>query len=316
MAISPDGKTLAAANYDGNVKLWNLAAANSEEIRSPFPHGERLDWDNRLVYSKRGQLLAAAYTQRAIVIRDLAKSKETVRIALEDAGVAYLTFSNDDTEIVALLLGSKVDNTSERNNSAARWDAMTGTRRSTTRLGPQVGFKALSPDGRYAVADFRPMREEASGEGIYVIELQTGVKLFQVGGENLDDSWLTLVGSYVFSSDGSWLVTCNQQGILIRELPSGKRLKHIKAQPIVATIGASLSSDKKRLAFVSGSVAEVYNLESGKPLGVVNAGDSADCTAAVLSPDGRILATQRSPVNWKDEPVGSLLKVWRLPDDW
>ena len=145
---------------------------------------------------------------------------------------------------------------------------------------------------RDAVAEFTTKPGILPDEDRYdVIDLATGAKLFQVGGMNFDPDWGLLAGSWVFSGDGSTQVTCNQRGLLIREVPSGRELKHIDTNLIATTHGASLSSDGKLLAVTAGSQACLFNLNTGKLLDHVDCGEST-CTAVLISPDGHTLATR------------------------
>jgi WD40 repeat protein len=318
MTFSPDGKTLAVANDDSSVSLWNLASGKHNDIVSPFAYREGIDWNNSVVYSDRGDLLAVAYTQRAIVIRDVSGKAEKIRIPLENAGLRRMTFTNDGTSLLALVGESHEVGVGSYYWTPAviRWDVTTGARQSTVKLRHHVVFEVLSPDGRFAVARLPGEPGGANDDGIQVIGTASGAKLFKIGGANFDPDWTYLGGSWVFSADGTKLVTCNQKGILIREVPSGRTVKHIKTEPIATTSSAALSTDGKRLAVASGTLVKVFNLETGKLLGEVNAGDSALCKQVVLSRDGRTMASQRSATDAADRFVGSMLKVWRLPDQW
>jgi len=317
MAFSPDGKTLAVANYDGVVKLCDLTTGREADLPSPYPYEEEkgIDWYNKVVYSHRGQFLAVAYTQRSIVLRELPRRQESVRIPLDDAGVQSMAFTDDDQTLVTLLLNKPGLKPVLLSAVAVRWDVSSGKRVSTIDLGEDCSFEVLSPNGRYAVAE----TTSKLGAGPFVcrydvVDLTTGAKLFKVGGSDFDPDWAVLAGSWVFSADGSALVTCNQRGLLIREVPSGRELQHFGTADIATTQGASLSSDGKLLAVTTGSLVSLFNLETGEPLGDVDAGKEAACTAVLLSPDGRTLATQREKVGWNDKPVRPLLRAWRIPE--
>ena len=244
MAFSPDGKTLAVANYDGVVKLLDVATGKAQDLPSPFPYAEGPDSYNNVVYSKGGQLLAVAYEQRAIVVRDVPGRKEKVRIPLEGAGVHSMAFTDGDRVLVALLMSfteerPRPDGRRPLTWLAVRWDVSSGKRQSIVDFGWYCDFKVLSPDGRYAVAEFTTKPGTLPNEDRYqVIGLATGAKLFQVGGMDFDPDWGLLAGSWVFSGDGSTQVTCNQRGLLIREVPSGRELKHIDNNLIATTHGA------------------------------------------------------------------------------
>jgi WD40 repeat protein len=317
MAFSPDGKTLAVANYDGVVKLCDLTTGREADLPSPYPYAEEqgIDWYNKLAFSHRGQRLAVAYTQRSIVIREITRSEASVRIPLDNAGVHSMAFTDDDQALVTLLLNRPGVKPVSLSAAAVRWDVSSGKRLSTIDLGADSSFEVLSPNGRYAVAE----TTSRPGAGPLVcrydvVDLTTGAALFQVGGSDFDPDWAVLAGSWAFSADGSTLVTCNQKGLLVREVPSGRELRRFGTAYIASTHGASLSSDRRLLAVTTGCLVSLFDLEAGKLLGDVNAGQLAACTVALLSPDGRTLATQRATVGSNDKPVSPLLRAWRIPE--
>ena len=133
---------------------------------------------------------------------------------------------------------------------------------------------------------------------------------------NVDPDWVLLAGSWVFTADGATLVWSNQKGISIREVPSGRELKHFATRAMGPTDGASLSADGKRLALMSGCIVSLFSVATGKLLDEVECHDSAACKAVLISPDGRILATRSGSVSDKDQPVQPLLKLWKIPDSW
>jgi WD40 repeat protein len=322
MAFSPDGQTLAVANYDGVVKVCNVTTGNVVDLPSPYPDKKGADWSNNVAYSKHGQCLAVAYDQRAVVVRDIPGLKEKVRIDLEKASVHSMAFTDGDHTLLGLLLTFATDAPPEPGGGrrlkylAVRWDISSGKRLSALDLGSYCRFEVLSSDGRFAVVNLRSKPGTTPFVDSYdVVDLATGAKLFQVGGFGVDPDWGVLAGSWAFSADGSTLVTCNQRGLLIREVPSGKKLRHFDKDSFVTT-NASLSADGKLLAVNSGCVL-LFNAETGRQLGAVSCGgDDAGCDSVLISRDGHALATQRETVGWRDQSVMPLLKVWRIPASW
>jgi WD40 repeat protein len=319
MAFSPDGQTLAVANTDGVVKLCNLTRGKVVDLPSPYPYKEGPDWYNNVVYSKRGQYLAVAYEQRAIVVRDMPGMKEKVRIDLENAGVHSMVFTDDDQTLLGLLMTFANDAPPEPDGGrplkylAVRWNVASGKRLGAVDFGRYCQFQVLSPDGRYAVVEFRSKPgSNPFFDGYHVVDLATGAKLFQVGGFGFDPDWVVLAGSWAFSADGSTFVTCNQKGLLIREVPSGRKLRYFGKTSFV-TSNASLSSDGKLLAVNVGCVS-LINIETGNSLGDVDCGGG--CASVLISPDGRLMATQTETIDAKDKPVMPLLKLWKVHTSW
>jgi len=323
MAFSPDGKTLAVANHDGVVKLCDLANGSAEDLTSPYPHKDGgLDFYNNLVYSKRGQFLAVDYEERAIVVRDVPGKKEKVRMPLDGDGVHSMAFSDDDRTLLALLMTSAndvrpvPDDWHSLRYLAVRFDVSSGKRTSTVDFGKYCHFKVLSPDGRYAVLEITTKPGVPFDTSYHLFDLTTGAKVFQVGGMHFDPSWTSLAGCWVFSADASRLVTCNQRRISIRQVPSGKELKHFDAPDIGAPNGACFSSNGRFLAVRSGRIVRLFSVERGRLLDEVECHESAACKAIAISPDGRTMATWSGLIDGQEKWVQPVLKLWKIPDSW
>jgi WD40 repeat protein len=323
MAFSPDGKTLAVANHDGVVKLCDLTSGSAESLNSPFPRrNDGFDFHNKIVYAKSGQFLAVAYAERAIVVRDVPGKKEKVCMPLAGDGVHSMAFTDGVRTLLALMMTSAKDARPVPNDwrslryLAVRFEVSSGKRMNTVDFGKYCRFEALSPEGRYAVLDVTSEPGVPFETDYHVFDVDTGKKLFQVGGMNIDPYWSVLAGAWVFSADGSRLFTCNQRGISIREVPSGKVLKHFEAPDIGVPAGASLSADGRLLAVISGRNVSLFNAQTGQLLGEVECHESASCKAAAISPDSRTMATWSGLINGQERWVQPVLTLWKIPDSW
>lgn len=70
VAFSPDGRTLAAGNADGNVRLWRVSGARAVPSGEPLtgPKG----WVNGVAFAPDGRSLAAASSDGRVWVWDLA----------------------------------------------------------------------------------------------------------------------------------------------------------------------------------------------------------------------------------------------------
>jgi WD40 repeat protein len=308
MAFSPDAKTLALPKTSGVVELCNLTTGNTKLL--PNPHGDEGEAVS-LAFSKGGQYLAVSYA-RGITIWGMPGMRESVRIAIERFGMP-MVFTDGDTALLALLTIPTDDASVPKgwNHQVVRWDISSGKRRSTVEFGLRSLFQALSPDGRYAVLE---VKDERGNDKWGVFDLNTRVKVFELNG----------FGDWVFSEDGSALISWKGNRVSLLDVPSGKDIKHFDLTPAYNAAlhyrRLSLSSDRKLLAvggFPDANQAGLVSLESVKVLATVECGPPLTvCKRIRLSPDGRTLATITDGVNSKDQPVPPLFKLWRLPASW
>jgi RNA polymerase sigma factor (sigma-70 family) len=89
VAFSPDGATLASANGDGTVRLWELAT--SKAIRD-FPARQSTATGSQAVaFSPDGKTLASA--GREVTLWEVATGKEQAKLGESGEGVFYIAFS-------------------------------------------------------------------------------------------------------------------------------------------------------------------------------------------------------------------------------
>lgn len=297
IVFAPNGRAVVLIKPEGAVKICDLITGGVETLPNPYKARPR---GSKVAFSKEGQVLAVAYGPHGIVIWDMIAKREIGRIPLKRVAVEDLVLIDNDRTLLALV------STSEYDLLVNRWEVRSGELRDTVNLGKTPVLKVLSPDGRHAI--FRlPIIEYA------VFDLASGLKCFD----------LKPGGGWVFSHDGSKLISCEDSRLSIREVHSGKELMRFRASPEFS--GGypplpSVSSDGKLLAvqgYPDSHVASVISLETGKHLGRVECGPPLSlCNVVRLSPDGRTMATQTNGVDAHDQPVKPILKLWKLPASW
>jgi WD40 repeat protein len=103
LAVSPDGKLLAAASRDGNVCLWD--AATGEERLHIVAHPNHSDAAFHgtpcLAFSPDGKRLASAGTDHTIRLWDIVTARETGRFLAPDSAFTALAFARDGKTLIS-----------------------------------------------------------------------------------------------------------------------------------------------------------------------------------------------------------------------
>jgi WD40 repeat protein len=155
LALSPDGRTLAAGCAGGAVVLWDVAARRQRSLLFARPQ-DRLYWEGcevthkawplapefktsirALAWSPDGKVLATASESGPVQFWDAASGQERLLVCDEHADVTCLAFSPDGA-VLALSQGNQVE----------LRDAVTGQRRRA--LAGHIGAVrclAFAPDG-------------------------------------------------------------------------------------------------------------------------------------------------------------------------
>ncbi|HEY7315775.1 MAG TPA: sigma-70 family RNA polymerase sigma factor [Gemmataceae bacterium] len=183
LALSPDGKVLAACGYNDNtIRLWDVATR--KEIRSLKGHTSVIV---SVVWSADGKtLVSGSYYDKSIRVWDSATGKQRRAIEYKSDWPCDVVLSPDGT----LLAGGGY-----QDGSIVLWSAETGAevRRIATPQG-MVTTLAFSPDGTMLASG-------GSTGGIRLWDPNTGRPLRQW---EVPPGW---IGSLVFTPDGRSLLT-------------------------------------------------------------------------------------------------------------
>jgi WD40 repeat protein len=142
VAVSPDGRTLAAGYNDGTVRIWDLAAWRPGESSPPIrvKLEGHTDFVCSVAFSPDGKLLASGANDGFIRLWDVASGRKVRDLAGHSTACAYLTFSPDGHTVAA----------GGPNGTVNRWDLATGQQQEPWRWHAPAGEVrpvAYSPDG-------------------------------------------------------------------------------------------------------------------------------------------------------------------------
>jgi WD40 repeat protein len=96
IAFSPSGKTLAAASWDGSIRLWDLATR--KELLQYVGH---TGWVQTMVFSSDGKLLATGGRDGDVIVWEVGSGKMHRRLAGNGRPVLEINFAPDQRLLAA-----------------------------------------------------------------------------------------------------------------------------------------------------------------------------------------------------------------------
>jgi WD40 repeat protein/DNA-binding SARP family transcriptional activator len=289
LAVSPDGRTLAAGDQAGRTLLWDTAT------RRPLPGPPQLpklddqpDPLQLLAFSSDGRLLltAGSFTIHRwdLATHQVAGSFDVLRIS--SAGVGGMAVSPDGRRLAVGTEGKVL------------WlDPLTWTQASPPLVTDKKSWPdrlTLSPDGRRLAMTTTPIKTGGapgrSTAGIW--DLASGRQL-----RSLDAD-----GTLAFSPDGRTLAASHRQRgeILLIDPATGKRRRTLTGHP-AAVVALRFSHDGATLASTDeNGTAIIWDLATGRTQETL-VGHTAAVTGVAFSPDDRTLYTasgDRSVLVW------------------
>ena len=283
IAFSPDGRTLASADFDGRIQLW--------DTRARLPLGEPLlghtgeIWS--VAFSPDGRTLASASHDGTVRLWDVRERTPLGRLPTGLTGlITSVAFSPDGSTLAFGGEGGRL----------RLWDVRAGGplgQRLQGHTGRVVGM-SFSPDGRTLAS--------ASYDGtVRLWEVPSGTPLGR-----LTNGHEGLVLSVAFSPDGRTLASSGLDGtVRLWDVRSRKPL----GPPLSADAGqvwsVAFSPDGRTLAS-SGfdRTVRLWDVRSHKPLGRPLTGHTGGVVSIAFSSDGRTLASAG---------YDGTVRLWDLP---
>lgn len=307
LAVTPDGKTLAAGGQDGRISLWDL------QRRSQLAElVEHTDAVRHLTFTDNGRTLISAGYDRVAIMWDVARRASMVRLSGHASGVYGVTASADGRYIA----------TASEDQTILVWD-----RAQVPLIGhtSRVSDVAFDSTGRHlASVDTRgnllfwdlpigrpgevtlPRAIPVSNKPLLSLAHQPGGDLLATAGEDdLVRLWNQTTGALLtilhghtdavdglaFSPDGHQLVTAGLDGkILLWDVTTRSLLATLKSgRPLVHKI--AFSPDGRTLA--AGDDANnltLWDIPTRIKLTTLT-GNNAGVQAVAFSPDGRTLTS-------------------------
>jgi WD40 repeat protein len=289
LVYSPDGRTVASANIDGSVALWD--ARTGVLVRQSDP-GPRATLD--VAFNPEGSILASANGDRNITLLDVSSGTERTFSAQDHESVLSIEFSPDGRT-----LASGYDD-----GTVLVWDVAKGRligKPLTGGVGDSVFAVAFDPSGRtLAAAHFNgtvAMWDPANGRLL----------------RELRASETHTVESIAFSPDGSILASTVPvaEEMILWDPATGQRIGRPLKGEGNTVWGASFSPDGRVIAAGSGTGdVLLWDVANGQRLGAPLTSDAGQVDAVAFSPDGHTLVSggvDGALIFW--EPLDR--RIWR-----
>jgi WD40 repeat protein len=317
VAVSPDGRLVAAGEEDRAIRIWDAATGNEVRRTAPFEdlragRGESNPvW---IVHFARNGDRVAALAGYELVVLDVQTGLEKARRSAGEGGVfstncsagrlativrgtvrlidlatgeevttVKLENDPDPTLAIALSPDCKTVVTSTQKQNIRAWSLGDGKLRWQTMLPGDLALLAYSPAGdRLAVAS----TGRADAGAVMLLDATTGKEVGQF--ENCSES----VYSMQFSSDGKLLATGGRgQSLRLWDTSTGKESPIFAAHSGPVTTVA-ISGDGEILATCSDQdrTVRAWNTATGRQIGRF-AGHDSGVEEVTISPDRKLLAS-------------------------
>lgn len=305
--FSPDGRFLASGAVDDTVRIWEVATG--KESRRLGGHDS---WVTSVAYSPDGKLVASAGGDGRIRLTEVSTGKVVRHFKAHDGPVSCLAFGGNGT-----ILASGSGIISGGDATVRLWHVASARQLYMFRRKGQVRSLAFAPDSKSIAAGgtdgLVAIWETATGKerlqfrchksgGVARLAFAPDGRTMAVANDGRNPAtvlWdvatnqqrLQFAGGFplAFSPDGKILATSAGQGIVLRDVPTGKLIRQFgKYDGGISAL--AIARNGEILAAGTTNAIYLWRIKDGKEL-LPTAGHQEGVVSLEFSPDGSLVAT-------------------------
>ncbi|MDL4773911.1 WD40 repeat domain-containing serine/threonine protein kinase [Actinomadura xylanilytica] len=268
VAITADGRTIAAGGLDSTITLWDVGTGRA--LRTI----DKTGWVSALAFSPNGEFVASSASNAgALLVWDAATGRIRVNVRTGQFGLNSVAYSPDGRTIAGV------------NPDARLFDAADGRTLATFDLGHSgVNAVAFSPDGKVIAVGTDGFYKKSPGNTVQLLDGRTLRKRGQLVGHTES------VTGVAFSPDGKRVASSGaDQTVRIWDVAERRAVRVIKAGE-ASVKDARFSRDGTAvLGACSDRTVRMWNLATGA-LTATLVGHSQAVERIALTPDGGTVA--------------------------
>jgi RNA polymerase sigma factor (sigma-70 family) len=269
LAVSPDGKLVAAQSGDRTVRVWDTKSkSHFHTLKSPTPEFDGAEAYLHIAFSADSKRLAASMGDDLITIWDVATGKPAATATGHRHGNPALTLSPDGTTL-AIAAGPTVQLRDSRTGEFLRG------------LNPDHGptfSLAYSTDGKTLATGGR--------DRIILSEVETGKEIARL------EAKIGAILNVALTPDGKTLLSATEDGVVrVWDVATRKVRLQLDSRGWIGR-SMAMSADGKTVAMGTVyNVVRVWDVATGKELSADVTGHDAPVRSVAFSPDGKLLVT-------------------------